>query len=214
MKELTVSKINIEENDFENIFLSMRDYTSNSIDSVSWDKFNYKPAVDFCIAYRLNNIYIHYRINEKYIMAKTNVNNGDVWKDSCVEFFVAPENDGVYYNFEFNCIGVILLAAGISRNNREYASDLIIQKIYTKSTLGNISFEETTGDFNWELSIIIPSECFFKHKIYNLENKIFKANFYKCGNGLKIPHYLSWNIIKTPAPDFHMPEHFGILKFN
>lgn len=39
-----------------------------------------------------------------------------------------------------------------------------------------------------------------------------KANFYKCGDGLTVPHYLSWSPIVTEKPDFHRPEFFNQIK--
>ena len=35
----------------------------------------------------------------------------------------------------------------------------------------------------------------------------------KCGDDLTVPHFLSWNPIKTEKPDFHRPEFFGTVKF-
>lgn len=34
------------------------------------------------------------------------------------------------------------------------------------------------------------------------------ANFYKCGDDLPAPYYLSWNKIIAPKPDFHYPDFF------
>jgi hypothetical protein len=28
-----------------------------------------------------------------------------------------------------------------------------------------------------------------------------------------MPHYVTWNPIKTEKPDFHQPSYFGLLKF-
>jgi hypothetical protein len=38
-----------------------------------------------------------------------------------------------------------------------------------------------------------------------------RANFYKCGDELQVPHFLSWNPIGVETPDFHRPEFFGKL---
>ena len=35
--------------------------------------------------------------------------------------------------------------------------------------------------------------------------------FYKCGDKTAHPHFLSWNPVGTPAPDFHRPDFFGEL---
>ena len=37
------------------------------------------------------------------------------------------------------------------------------------------------------------------------------ANFYKCGDKTAVPHFLSWNPVEVPSPDFHRPEFFGEL---
>ena len=36
--------------------------------------------------------------------------------------------------------------------------------------------------------------------------RTMRMNLYKCGDGLAEPHYLTWQPISTPAPDYHRPE--------
>jgi hypothetical protein len=59
----------------------------------------------------------------------------------------------------------------------------------------------------------IPYSTFFLHDIKTLEGQTIRANFYKCGDKLQSPHYLSWNPISLPKPNFHCPDFFGILHF-
>jgi hypothetical protein len=40
-----------------------------------------------------------------------------------------------------------------------------------------------------------------------------KANFYKCGDGLTVPHFVTWAPISTEKPDYHRPEFFDWLEF-
>jgi len=54
---------------------------------------------------------------------------------------------------------------------------------------------------------------FFHHKVKNLKGKTFRANFYKCGDMLTVPHYVTWNPVGTENPDYHQPKYFGLLKF-
>jgi hypothetical protein len=35
------------------------------------------------------------------------------------------------------------------------------------------------------------------------------ANFYKCGDELSVPHYISWAPIEAEKPNFHRPDCFG-----
>ena len=184
-----------------------------AIDFTPWANDMDKPTVHFAITHDDTHIYIRYTVQENSIIAKATANNGAVWKDSCVEFFIMPENDGVFYNFEFNCIGTKLLYAGKTRNNRTPAEDALIDKILTESTLGKQPFDEKFGTFEWSLTVVIPIDCFFQHEIKTLKGKTCRANFYKCGDGLTKPHYLCWNNIETSKPDFHTPQYFGEIVF-
>ena len=51
------------------------------------------------------------------------------------------------------------------------------------------------------------------NKDLSFSKLISSANFYKCGDDTTKPHYISWNPVKSINPDFHRPEHFGILNF-
>lgn len=53
---------------------------------------------------------LRFDVAERHTAAKVTKDNGEVWTDSCVEFFIAPDNS-MYYNFETNCIGTVLLGA-------------------------------------------------------------------------------------------------------
>lgn len=87
-------------------------------------------------------------------------------------------------------------------------------RITAESTLGNKPFDEQFGNFDWTMTVVIPVSCFFQHQIKTIKGKTCRANFYKCGDGLTKPHYLSWNNIETPKPDFHTPQYFGEFVFD
>jgi hypothetical protein len=185
----------------------------NSVDIVNWKEFDYKPRVSFSIGYTQHEIILKFYVTEQWFRAEKTVLNSAVYEDSCVEFFVAPADDGLYYNFEFNAIGTCLMGIGKGRENRIPADPLIISKIRRKGSAGDRPIGEQAGEFTWDLIIGIPSETFFQHKIAGLSGKTFRANFYKCGDRLRIPHYLSWNPVGTDKPDYHRPEYFGLMKF-
>jgi len=182
------------------------------IDIINWQKFLYKPEVKFAIAYFNGEIFIKYKVKEKYIRALETQTNGEVYKDSCVEFFVSFDGKN-YYNFEFSCIGTIHLTYGAGRNNRQFIDPEIIGHIEIESTLGVKPFTEKKGGFNWELIVRIPTLCFSFNQIKTLKGINATANFYKCGDGTSEPHFLTWNPIKTKNPDYHRPEFFGNLQF-
>ena len=185
-----------------------------AIDRVNWPGYEYQPKVRFNIGYGEKEIYIKYYVHEQYVMAQKKKSNQSVCEDSCVEFFVSPDSDGIYYNFEFNPIGTCLLGKGTGRADSKVVDPEYVSKIRRLGTMGTEAFNEKTGDQYWELTVAIPVEAFAGKDIKTLEGKVFKANFYKCGDKLTQPHYLTWNPVGTTNPDYHRPEYFGTLQFD
>jgi hypothetical protein len=183
------------------------------IDTLNWKDYNYKPEVELSITYSCHEIFLKYYVNEGYFKAEKTESNQMVCEDSCVEFFVSPQDDGIYYNLEFNGIGTCLLGSGTERANSIRANPEIISKIRRVSSAGSVPFKEKVGENKWTMTIAIPFEVFFHHKIRELKGKTFRANFYKCGDMLSVPHYVTWNPVGTERPDYHQPEYFGLLKF-
>ena len=183
------------------------------IDTLNWKDYGYKPDVSFAIAYTGREVLLKYYISEKYFKAEKTRSNEMVCEDSCVEFFVSPADDGIYYNFEFNGIGTCLLGTGTGREDSTRVDPQIISKIRRKTSVGENPVGEQTGDISWTITLAIPFEVFFRHDVKDLKGKVFRANFYKCGDMLSAPHYVTWNPVGTKNPDYHRPEYFGLLKF-
>ncbi|NOR76804.1 MAG: hypothetical protein GQ525_16800 [Draconibacterium sp.] len=184
----------------------------NAIDIINWNEFPYRPDLKFRIAHNKNEIWLKYYVAEKNILAKETLTNGDVYKDSTVEFFISIDKKN-YYNFEFSCIGTIHLAHGAGRGNRKLIDSDIAEKIEIKSSLGNQPFEEKSGNFIWEMMIRIPVECFVFDNITSFHKLKATANFYKCGDETSEPHFVTWNLVGTENPDYHCPEYFGKMEF-
>ncbi len=216
MKTIVVSKLNTIEK-----IPSMAEVSArldelgegHAIDTVNWKDFSYKPGVRFNIAWGENEIYIKYYVRESNVKAEKSKTNEMVCEDSCVEFFVSPSDDGLYYNLEFNPIGTALIGSGHGRHDSTRADARIVDGIRRLTSMGDAPFGEISGDLQWTITLAIPLETFFHHKTGSLKGKSFRANFYKCGDKLSNPHFVTWNPVGTEKPDYHRPEHFGILKF-
>jgi hypothetical protein len=186
----------------------------HSIDLINWKEFSYKPEVRFNIACTDREILLKYYVKEEYFKAEKSESNQMVCEDSCVEFFVSPADDGIYYNLEFNAIGTCLLGSGTGRKDSKRAPEEIISHIRRLGTMGDKPINTVSGrTTEWSLTLAIPLEVFYHHRIDSLKGKRFTANFYKCGDMLPVPHYLTWNPVLTPQPDYHQPGHFGELYF-
>jgi len=186
----------------------------HQIDQLNWPEYAYKPEVKFRIAYSKEEIYLQYFVKEKFIRAHFIKDYGSQpYKDSCVEFFIIPALDSIYYNLELNCIGVGTFAGGPNRKDRTSFTPDITAQIRRSSSLGNAGFETKEGDFDWKITIAIPISLFSLSEVPKLEGRTLKANFYKCGDDLPERHYLSWNPILFERPNFHTPDFFGDLYF-
>lgn len=219
-KQKTMKKLIINEIQHEgllNIDLAEQMLESNadfqSIETINWPEYPYKPEVRFKIAYCQDQILLKYYVSEENIMAKETEINGAVYKDSCVEFFISINDNKTYYNFEFSCIGTVHAAHGPDRAKRELIDPEILKLIEIRSSLGNQAFEERTGGHQWEMMIIIPKECMAFDKDIILKGLKASANFYKCGDETSEPHYVSWSPIGSENPDYHQSVYFGELSF-
>lgn len=215
MKELNVKKIDIDVTSSAAELPHLLDeegVTFQPLNTINWEAYPYSPEVAFRIAYTDHAVLLHYKVKEKSVRGKYTKPNGQVWTDSCVEFFVSPGQDGTYYNIECNCIGTILLGTG-KDGVKSHAGAETIATIDRWTSLGSDPFAERLEETAWEAALVIPFTAFFNHHIDSLEGKNIRANFYKCGDELSTPHFVSWNPIETEHPNFHVPEFFGTLFF-
>lgn len=183
------------------------------LDVVNWKDYPYQPEVSFRIAHTGKEILLHYKVKEASVRAVAGRDNGPVWEDACVEFFISPGSDSCYYNFECNCIGNLLIQGGKVNAHRPTASPDVLALVKRWSSLGSQPFEERIGECSWELAMVIPVSALFNDSLTSLDGKTMKANFYKCGDKLQTPHFLSWSPIRLEHPMFHCPAFFGTLHF-
>lgn len=179
--------------------------------NVMWLDNGYAPHVEARLAYDAQNLYVHFTVKEPHICATHMEQNSDVCQDSCVEFFFQPDpaNDRRYLNFEMNCLGVLLVGIGSFRDDLQFItreSDDIFD-IHTTVTQENMA----QYDGQWSVEYTIPMSFlrqYFPNLTFEPGHKM-TANFYNCGDDDERSHYLCWNFIDAPHPDFHLPQFFG-----
>lgn len=180
-----------------------------TVECLNWkEQFPYRPFTTFSIAHSKKYIYIDFFVRSNYLRAVNFKNNSDVYQDSCVEFFVAPEEGGPYFNFEFNCIGTVHAAKRKDRHSGQLLPDEQLDRIIRYPSCGTKPFNEVEGIFTWNLLVAIPLDIIGVTYQENVPIKLW-GNFYKCADKTSSPHFLSWSPIDTPQPDFHRPEFFG-----
>lgn len=178
----------------------------------NWQEAN-DVHVKFAIRHDEYSIYLIYQVEEPQVRAVNTGFNSPVWEDSCVEFFLAVGGDDGYYNFEVNAIGTILGAFGMNRHKRFHLADSLLSQIETSPSLGRKPIENLEQRTRWSMQLIIPIRVLHFSNIRNLTGVDAHANFYKCGDKLKKPHYLSWKPVLSSTPDFHTPKYFGQIYF-
>lgn len=185
-----------------------------TVGCVNWpDRFPDKPEVELGICCNGPEILLNFSVWEEFTRAVCAHDKENIWEDSCVEFFFAPADDGLYYNFEFNSIGRMYLCCGRDRNDRVFLPEESYSMVRRRSSLGNKPFDiRNVG--KWELEVVIPASALVFHDLHDFRGLHASGNFYKCGNMLPRRHYLSWAPVVTPSPDFHRPEFFGQLDFD
>lgn len=209
-KKIDVNYISgiFERGDLDGLSILLDLQQRHKIDNYLWEDNSYRPVVDFALAYTDNSILLKYYVSENDLIANYRNTNDPVYKDSCVEFFIGFDDDVNYYNLEFNCVGTALVEYGTGKRNRIAVDKNLVEKIQSISTIN------TSGAcINWELTLNIPFDVFKHHSFKSLKNKTSRVNFYKCGDLMPQPHFVSWNRVNSSRPDFHLQEYLAPLTF-
>lgn len=173
-----------------------------NIDKINWKDFPHLIDAKVYLGYCDQRLWLHYLVADDFVRAVCREDQEPVWQDSCVEFFV--KQGDIYRNFEFNSLGVCLSAFGPDRNSRTRLDDASLAQILRFPSLSIQSLPSESDPANWSLTVAIPLDL-----IGLKSGNQFMANFYKCGDKTRVPHYISWSAIGTSAPDFHQPGYFA-----
>lgn len=183
------------------------------VDQVNWKEFPYKPIVSAQVAHSKDFIWILADVQENHIRGHELKDHGNVWEDSCFEFFLQFPNQSKYVNIETNCLAVSLATIHETREKCIPFSEEEMKQFVRISSLEQTYTDNYNQDKlqNWQLLLGIPKAVLMARFSYEKESfpTSFRANFYKCGDKTKDAHFLSWNPIDLLKPDFHVPAFFG-----
>jgi hypothetical protein len=180
----------------------------------------HRPTTQCKLLYDRDRIYGIFRVKDQHVRCVHTMFQSNVYKDSCVEFFVQPKAPGGYFNFEFNCGGAMLASyitdpTRIAGRVKEFIpltpeDDFQIKRYHN---LPRIVEPEITRPIIWFLGFSIPFAILGKYTgtLADVSGQIWRANFYKCGNETTLPHWGSWSPLREL--NFHLPGNFGELEF-
>ena len=180
------------------------------IDQVNWpDTFPEKPEVSVEVNNDHERLFLKWHVKGEQLRAVTTEDQGPVWEDSCVEFFCQVPGEKHYYNFECNCIGAMVASRRLGREEDEQPlSKEQMDTIKRSCSFPREAFAERDGLWSWEVELQIPLALIFREQKPIFPQKL-RCNFYKCADKTKKPHFLSWQPINLPKPNFHCPEFFS-----
>ncbi|GKX31564.1 hypothetical protein SH1V18_40440 [Vallitalea longa] len=185
-----------------------------TIDNYPWYEKGLKQTTHVKTLIHENYIKIKAYCEDIHSYSKETKLNGDVYLDSCFEFFVTPEDNlgGGYFNIEINCCGVLHMSYKDEEGNRVFCNEKQANRINITSSIQTETKNEAEDDRYWELLIAIPIEVLeeMSGKRIQYENETWYGNFYRCG-GKTEPQYATWNNIEFEYPNFHLPKQFGKL---
>jgi len=178
----------------------------------------FKPTVQAKMMYDAENIYMIFRVKDKFVKSTTTKINGCVSCDSCVEFFFSPDKNEPlkYFNIEINAGGTPLLQYATQPRKKYLALENDeINQIEIAHSLPAVVEPEIADPVTWTIEYRLPLSVLRKYS--NVTNPapgvIWKANFYKTGSKTSNPNYITWNFVNNARPDFHLPQFFGVVKF-
>lgn len=162
------------------------------------------------MAYDDTRFYVYMEAEEPWIRAVQTEQNGPIYTDSCLELYLMPSADSVsYFNIEINPIGTMFFSVGQERSDRILITDEGPGHLDIRTSVHALP----ESGFRWTVTYTLSYDIIRKYiPQFDIQSSAgMRANFYKCGNGLPVPHWGTWSPVSVQKPDFHRPEYFGAL---
>ena len=181
---------------------------------------DHRPRTIVRLMYSANGLHLHYSVADRYVRCIQTEFNGQVCRDSCVEFFVRPRPGSGYLNFEINCGGTLLAyyIEDWTKTTNGFAkfTPLTLQdaeNISIRHSMPEVTEPEITEPVNWTIELFIPFSLISKYTGAQppVAGERWRGNFYKCGDETSHPHWAAWS--RVPELNFHDPDAFGELIF-
>ena len=164
-----------------------------------------------------SGIYGIFTVRERYIRCVATEFQGEVWQDSCVEFFFQPEGADGYFNFEMNCGGTLL--AHYNKLDGSGVVNLTAEEgraVQIYHSLPSVTDPEIAEETPWVLEFAIPFSVLSGYtNLGSVEGRVWRANLFKCAETCSHPHWASWSpVTEQEEPSFHQVDCFGTIHFD
>lgn len=140
-----------------------------------------------------------------------------VCQDSAVELFLAFADSAdnadfapalehcLYLNIELNSAGICYAKHGHSRKGRT---------AFTPDEIASLQIKAERGDDAWSVSFLVPRALIAGLTGYDAlaPGNTFALNLYKISETKEHEHYVAYNPVAVPTPNFHLPEFFALTR--
>ena len=174
------------------------------LESNPWLKLDsdYLPKCAARVGWNANGIHVLMYAEEPVIRAEETTIGGDIYLDSCLEFFLSPNAKELkYVNCEINPLAVMHIGIGDGR----YGRNVFVQ---IPAGFNPVSSKHEGGW--WAVSYTIPVSFLKEHFAFVPQSGAHvRGNFYKCGDRERHPHHVMLHPYDIEKPDYHRPELFA-----
>jgi len=180
----------------------------------------HRPQTLVRLLYDATGIHGLFQVYDRYVRCVRTEYGSEVWKDSCVEFFVQPKVNAGYFNFEFNCGGAFLCSYIVDPTRTPDGFRLftkvpaeIGRQIQVCASSPAVVEPEVAEPMDWSLQFFIPFSLLEKYvgALDKVAGQSWRGNFFKCAEDNSHPHWAAWSPVDEL--NFHLPRCFGELLF-
>lgn len=184
---------------------------------------DHRPITEAKILHDDDGLYVHFRVQDRYVVCTRSQNQSLTSKDSCVEVYLQPNGEAGYFNFEMNCGGALLLFyildpirndPGIFKHKFIVPQSLIdTMRIY--HSLPRTLPGEIADPVQWSVEYFVPNSLleYYVGRLPPAGQRRWRGAFHKCADDSSHPHWASWPPIGEEL-NFHVPRCFAPFSFD
>ena len=158
----------------------------------------HRPKTSVRLLHDRQGIHGLFQVRDRYVRCVRTTYGSEVWKDSCVEFFIEPRPGRGYFNFEFNCGGAFLcnhivdptrLPGGFKQATR--LPETVVRQVRVRASLPRLVDPEIAGPVDWALQFFIPFALLENYlgPLGDVSGQTWRGNFFKCAEDNSHPHW-------------------------
>ena len=157
---------------------------------------DHRPRTQAKLLFNDHGLFVHFRVEDRFVRSLQRKHQSVVAADSCVEFFFKPRHESGHFNIETNCGGTMFFRYHGQDSQRVIPLE-DIQRMRIFHTMPKVVDPEITNQVKWRLSYFIPFNLLARY--LEVEDVIgavpWRANLYKGAEINSHPHWGAWQNI-------------------